>query len=63
MTGRICLSPEEAFEAGFEEPCEHLVPNPADCPDCRLTAAEISRLSVLLRDAHHATERPAAAAA
>lgn len=63
MKARICLSAEEAFAAGFEEPCEHRVPSPADCPDCRLTAAEISRLSVLLRDAHLAAERPSAAAA
>ncbi|MFI2437443.1 hypothetical protein [Streptomyces sp. NPDC018693] len=49
MSRRICLSVDEAFEAGFEEPCQHLVPDPNDCPDCRLSAAEIRRLAVLLR--------------
>lgn len=49
MSARICLSVDEAFEAGFEEPCEHQVPNPNDCPACRLSAAEIRRLVVLLR--------------
>ncbi|MFF7521216.1 hypothetical protein [Streptomyces pseudovenezuelae] len=49
MTGRICLTPEQAFEVGFDEPCEHLVPDPNDCSKCRLTEAEIRRLAVLLR--------------
>lgn len=49
MTGQICLTPDQAFEAGFSEPCEHLVPDPNDCPQCRLTEAEIRRLAVLLR--------------
>lgn len=48
MTRRICLTPEQAFEAGFEEPCEHLVPDPNDCPKCCLSGAEIRRLVVLL---------------
>lgn len=46
---RICRTPQEAFEAGFNAPCEHLVPDPNDCPRCRLTEAEIRRLAVLLR--------------
>lgn len=49
MSGRICLSAQAAFEAGFEEACEHRVPDPNDCPDCRLSEAEIRRLAVLLR--------------
>ena len=51
MNGRICLSVEQAFDAGFAEPCEHLVPNPNDCSRCRLTDAEIGRLVVLLQGA------------
>lgn len=49
MSGRICLTPDEAFEAGFEEACEHSVPDPNDCPHCRLSVAEIRRFAVLLR--------------
>lgn len=49
MTGRICHSPQAAFEAGFAEACEHRVPDPTTCPKCRLTEAEIRRLAVLLR--------------
>lgn len=63
MSARICVSAEEAFQAGFEEACEHLAPKPADCPDCRLTPSEISRLAVLLRDARHNADEPSAAAA
>lgn len=47
---RICKTVDEAFEAGFNESCEHDSP-PEDCPSCRLTAAEIGRLVVLLRGA------------
>lgn len=49
MNGRICLSVEQAFDAGFAEPCEHLVPDPNECPKCCLTKAEIRRFAVLLR--------------
>ncbi|MFM9645676.1 hypothetical protein ACKI1S_05945 [Streptomyces galilaeus] len=63
MNGRICLSPDEAFEAGFEAPCEHLVPNPNDCPECRLSGAEIRRLAVLLRSEPLAESRAHRAAA
>lgn len=52
MSGRVCLTPEEAFEAGFNEPCQHGRPDPNDCPRCRLTAAEIGRLVVLLQGAY-----------
>ncbi|MGC5034142.1 hypothetical protein ACPXCS_06065 [Streptomyces sp. DT190] len=58
MTGRICLNADAAFEAGFNEPCEHLVSDPNDCPKCRLTKAEIGRLTVLLRG--EAAAEPAA---
>jgi hypothetical protein len=47
---QICMTADEAFEAGFNEPCEHGTP-PNACPDCRLTNAEIGRLVVLLRGA------------
>lgn len=49
MAGRICHSPEDAFRAGWEEPCDHAFPEPADCPQCGLTDAEIASLAVLLR--------------
>lgn len=63
MSGRICLSADEAFDAGFEAPCEHRVPDPNDCPECRLTGDEIRRLAVLLRsDAPATVGAPAAAA-
>lgn len=45
---RICRTAEEAFEAGWNEPCDHGRPNPGDCPTCGLTDGEITRLSVLL---------------
>lgn len=48
---RVCLTPDEAFEAGFAEPCEHNVPDPEDCSRCRLTSAEVHRLVVLLQGA------------
>lgn len=44
----LCRTPEEAFRAGLEAPCEHGVhPMPA-CRDCRLTEAEIADYAVLL---------------
>lgn len=52
MTARVvCQTPEEAFRLGFEEPCAHGLPDPDDCPNCRLTDAEIGRLVVLLKGA------------
>jgi hypothetical protein len=63
VTGRICLTADEAFQAGFDAPCEHQVPDPAACPDCRLTTAEIRRLAVLLRSEPPAKIAPHAAAA
>ncbi|GAA2107566.1 hypothetical protein [Streptomyces synnematoformans] len=43
----MCRTPDEAFQAGWDAPCEHGVPVPDDCPRCRLTGAEIGRLAVL----------------
>lgn len=45
----ICRTVEDAFQAGLNAPCEHGIPNPVDCPDCRLTPAEIERLVVMHR--------------
>jgi len=44
----ICRTPEEAFQAGLNSPCEHGVPKPPDCPKCRLTPEETTRLALLL---------------
>lgn len=46
---RICRTPEEAFEAGLTEPCEHGARVAVDCERCRLTEAEIGHLAVLLQ--------------
>jgi hypothetical protein len=45
----ICLTTDESFQAGWEAPCEHGVPDPNRCPRCRLTDEEIRRLAVLHR--------------
>ncbi|MET7477944.1 hypothetical protein ABZT17_26755 [Streptomyces sp. NPDC005648] len=45
---RICRTAEEAFDAGWNETCDHGSPDPGDCPTCGLTDAEIARLVVLL---------------
>lgn len=45
----MCRTFEEAFQAGWDAPCEHGVPNPVDCPRCRLTPEEIAVLVVLHR--------------
>lgn len=39
---------EDAFQAGWDAPCEHGIPDPVDCPRCRLTPEEITRLAILL---------------
>ncbi|WP_406730776.1 hypothetical protein [Streptomyces sp. NBC_01794] len=44
---KVCRTAEEAFWAGYNAPCEHDVPDPNDCPYCRLTDAEIGRMTVL----------------
>lgn len=62
MSGRICLTPEQAFEAGFAELCEHEIA-PEKCRQCRLSEAEIGRLVVLLQGAARASTHSTAAAA
>jgi hypothetical protein len=47
MAGRLCHTADEAFETGWNEPCSH-GDDPGECPECRLTDAEISRFVVLL---------------
>lgn len=47
MPGRICRTAEEAFQAGWDETCDHNA-DPGDCRICGLTDSEISRLVVLL---------------
>jgi hypothetical protein len=59
----ICRTVEDAFQAGLNAPCEHNIPNPVDCPDCRLTPAEIEHLVVMHRPfLKPVTGRPAASA-
>lgn len=48
MSGRICRTPEEAFQAGWDDSCDHGA-DPGDCSVCGLTDAEIARLVPLLR--------------
>ncbi|WAZ20246.1 hypothetical protein STRCI_001347 [Streptomyces cinnabarinus] len=48
MSARICRTAEEAFDAGWKEPCDHGVADPGECPRCGLTDAEIARLAALL---------------
>ncbi|GAQ61930.1 hypothetical protein [Streptomyces scabiei] len=62
MNRKAGMTVEEAFEAGFSEPCDHGTP-PSDCPRCRLTDAEIGRLVVLLRGALTPQQRDARTAA
>lgn len=38
---------EEAFQQGYDAPCEHGVPDPNDCPSCKLTPEEITRLALV----------------
>jgi hypothetical protein len=45
----MCRTFEEAFQAGWDAPCEHNVPNPVDCPGCRLTPEEAAALALLHR--------------
>lgn len=45
---QICRTPEEAFQAGWDAPCEHNIPDITQCPKCRLTESEIARIAVLL---------------
>ncbi|MFJ5532378.1 hypothetical protein [Streptomyces sp. NPDC093261] len=57
----MCQTPEEAFRAGYEEPCEHGIHPVPECPECRLTPGEIARLAVLLRGLRPAEEEISAA--
>lgn len=57
MAARICRTAADAFQAGWDAPCEHHIPDPGDCPECALTDAEIAQLVVLL--AGLATPSPA----
>lgn len=59
---RICRTAEQAFEFGFNEPCEHGT-QPDQCSHCRLTDAEIGRLVVLLRGAQRPLAQDAKTAA
>lgn len=45
---RICRTADEAYQAGYEAPCDHGI-DPVQCPKCCLTEEEIGRLAVLLR--------------
>ncbi|HEY5832424.1 hypothetical protein [Streptomyces sp.] len=44
----ICRTADEAWQAGWDAPCEHGL-GPGDCPRCALTAEEIARLAILHR--------------
>lgn len=46
---RICRTPEDAWQAGWDAPCEHGIADITQCPACRLTPAEIGRIAILLR--------------
>jgi hypothetical protein len=59
----ICRTPEEAFQAGWDAPCEHGIPNPVDCEHCRLKPEEITRLAALLGPSLRAAARAAEQAA
>jgi hypothetical protein len=48
MPAPICRTAEEAFRAGWDEPCDHGFADPGECADCGLTDAEIGQLVVLL---------------
>jgi len=65
QTGRkVCRTADEAWAAGYDAPCDHGIPNPTDCPDCRLRPEEIGRFAVLLKGLYSGalnTDRPRAA--
>ncbi|SHI65184.1 hypothetical protein [Streptomyces sp. 3214.6] len=60
MPGRICRTPQEAFQAGWDETCDHDL-DPGKCRVCGLTDTEIAQLVVLI--GHLATPAPAGRAA
>jgi len=47
MSGRLCRTADEAFDAGWNERCTH-GGDPGECPGCSLTDTEITKLVVLL---------------
>lgn len=47
LADNLCRTPEDAWRAGWEAPCEHGL-EPTACERCRLRPAEIARLTVLL---------------
>ncbi|MEV6589750.1 hypothetical protein [Streptomyces acidicola] len=46
---RVRHAPQESFRAEGAAPCEHRVPDPGDCPRCRLADEDVAHLVVLLR--------------
>lgn len=63
MNRRICRTPDEILAAGMHAPCEHGIAPMRDCPECRLSPAEIGRLAVLHRPYVTAVAEAAADAA
>ncbi|MFE2940983.1 hypothetical protein ACFXKG_18260 [Streptomyces sp. NPDC059255] len=49
MTRRVCRTVDDAWAAGWDAPCGHGITDLRNCPDCRLTPAEIGALATLLR--------------
>lgn len=47
MSRRLCRTPDDAFAAGWNEPCDHGTA-PDRCDACSPTEAEIAKLVVLL---------------
>lgn len=45
----ICRTADDAWQAGYDAPCEHGVADPTACSSCALTPAEIARLVILHR--------------
>jgi hypothetical protein len=60
MPGRICRTADEAFQAGWNEDCDH-GRDPGECRVCGLTDTEIAQLVVLL--GHLGTPAPEGRAA
>jgi hypothetical protein len=55
-----CRTPEQAFAAGWNESCDHGT-DPGECPTCRLSDTEITRIAVLLAGLATANPVPEAA--
>lgn len=45
----MCRTADEAWQAGWDAPCEHGIADPTACPDCALTPDEIARMVTLHR--------------